>query len=322
MSHQRTRQKRAAGATKLSKEEIAGKIVEYTWFLKKAGYSQGSDDNEGTIQKRTKLLKRLVKLGANLYDPEDVKKVIANTETWSVGCKINAVYAYQGFVEMEGLTWTPPKYARPQTLPFVPYEEEIDQLIHACGKKVSIFLQGLKETGVDPGELKHAEWIDINEKARTLSIRYPVKGHKPRILPISRALIDRFHLLPKVRERIFPMKMSVMHDNYLKQRKRIARKLDNPRLVKVTFTSVRHWKATMEYHKTRSILHVKELLGHRSLKNTMVYIDIERALYGSHKDDEFISRAATSLKGARALIEAGFEYVTDMDGYKLFRRRK
>jgi len=53
----------------------------------------------------------------------------------------------------------------------------------------------------------------------------------------------------------------------------------------------------------------------------MKYIDIERAVYGEHEDDEFVSRVARSLKGARALLEAGFEYITDMDGYKLFRKR-
>jgi hypothetical protein len=38
----------------------------------------------------------------------------------------------------------------------------------------------------------------------------------------------------------------------------------------------------------------------------MVYIDIEKALYGGHENDEFISRVATSLKGARVLLEADF----------------
>ena len=78
----------------------------------------------------------------------------------------------------------------------------------------------------------------------------------------------------------------------------------------------------MEYHKTKDILHVKQLLGHKSLSSTMIYIDIEKALYGDHQNDEFISRVATSLKGSRALIEAGFEYVTDIDDYKLFKKRK
>lgn len=54
----------------------------------------------------------------------------------------------------------------------------------------------------------------------------------------------------------------------------------------------------------------------------MIYIDIERAVYGEREDDEFISRVAESLKGARLLIEAGFEYITDIDGYKLFGKRR
>jgi len=80
-------------------------------------------------------------------------------------------------------------------------------------------------------------------------------------------------------------------------------------------------KATTEYHRTKDILHVKQLLGHKNLSSTMKYIDIDRAVYGEHEDDEFVSRVARSLKGARALLEAGFEYITDMNGYKLFRKR-
>jgi len=77
----------------------------------------------------------------------------------------------------------------------------------------------------------------------------------------------------------------------------------------------------MEYHKTKDILHVKQLLGHKSVINTEIYIHIEQALY-SQEDAEYITRVASSLKGARALLEAGFEYVTDMNGYKIFRKRK
>jgi len=38
--------------------------------------------------------------------------------------------------------------------------------------------------------------------------------------------------------------------------------------------------------------------------------------------EDYISRATRSVAGARALIEAGFQYVTEMDGLKLFRKRK
>jgi hypothetical protein len=32
--------------------------------------------------------------------------------------------------------------------------------------------------------------------------------------------------------------------------------------------------ATMEYHKTRDTIHVQQLLGHRDLRNKLVYINL------------------------------------------------
>ncbi len=54
----------------------------------------------------------------------------------------------------------------------------------------------------------------------------------------------------------------------------------------------------------------------------MIYINLEQAYFGQTNDDEFIVRVAHNVKEACELIEAGFEYVTDMDGAKIFRKRK
>ena len=78
----------------------------------------------------------------------------------------------------------------------------------------------------------------------------------------------------------------------------------------------------MKYHRTRDILYVKQLLGHKTLKSTMIYIDIEKALYGELKDEEFVTRVATTLEEDRTLIEAGFEFVTERNGAKIYRKRK
>jgi hypothetical protein len=40
-----------------------------------------------------------------------------------------------------------PRYHRNDTIPFAPHEEEVDELISACGKKSATFLQLLKEIG-------------------------------------------------------------------------------------------------------------------------------------------------------------------------------
>ncbi|MFQ5758954.1 MAG: hypothetical protein ACE5IF_04695 [Candidatus Bathyarchaeia archaeon] len=78
----------------------------------------------------------------------------------------------------------------------------------------------------------------------------------------------------------------------------------------------------MEYHKTRDILHVKHLLGHKNVQNTMIYIDIEKAIYGSLRDKVFTCRVAATIEEDKKLIEAGFEYVTERNGTKIYRKRK
>jgi integrase len=105
-------------------------------------------------------------------------------------------------------------------------------------------------------------------------------------------------------------------------RKRAAWKLANPRLKEIHFHTLRHWKATMEHHKTKDPYHVKQLLGHKSLKNTEIYINLEQAIFSEGEDSEYTTRITKTVKGARAVLEVGFEFVTDMDGYKLFRKRK
>ena len=77
----------------------------------------------------------------------------------------------------------------------------------------------------------------------------------------------------------------------------------------------------MEYHKTKDILHVKRILGHKSVQNTMIYINLEAALF-QIRNDEFTVRIAKTLDEACKLVEAGFDYVTDMDDGKIFRKRK
>ena len=86
---------------------------------------------------------------------------------------------------------------------------------------------------------------------------------------------------------------------------------------KISLTTFRHWGATMTYHYTRNILLVKELLGHKRIENTMKYTQLVH-----FKDDEFDVATATNLEEAKQLLEAGFDYITEMEGYRLFRRPK
>jgi len=61
-------------------------------------------------------------------------------------------------------------------------------------------------------------------------------------------------------------------------------------------------------------------LSHKNIKNTLLYVQFEEALFqGEH---EYISKVAKTEKEVCSLIEAGFEYVTELEGARIFRKRK
>jgi site-specific recombinase XerC len=134
--------------------------------------------------------------------------------------------------------------------------------------------------------------------------------------PISIKLASMLAKLPKDVDAIFGQNSDLTRRNF-KQRKRISAKLKNARIKQITFHTFRHWKATMEYHKTRDILHVMQLIGHKNINNTLVCTQLI-----DFRDDDYIARIADSEQEACQLIEVGFEFACDFAGNKLFRKRK
>lgn len=291
-------------------QKAKGTIVQFGVWQLNQGYSTA------TIKGRVKLLQRLARLGADFDDENSVKGVIATQQQWSVSRKFNAVDAYDTLCKMLGKSWTPPIYKRVRKLPFIPTEAEIDQLIAGSSDRMSTYLQLLKETGMRCGEASQLKWTDIDTQSRTVRVT-PEKGSNPRILRLSPKFIDMLQNLPKKAPTIFGVNSELMRRNFGKQRLRIASKLKNPRLMQITFHTFRHWKATMEYYKTRDILHVKEVLGHKSLDNTMLYTQLIK-----FQDDDFSARVAHSEEEALSLIENGYDFVCDFNGNKLFKKRK
>lgn len=264
------------------------------------------------------ILKMLVKRRVDINNPESVKKFIATEETWGKGRKWNVAKAYSLFLKMQGKTWEKPRYKPVEKLPFIPTENEIDELIAGCSKQIATFLQALKETGARRGEAFDLKWTDIDLVTNTIRIT-PEKGSKPRIFKISDKLAKMLGRLPRKSEKVWAY--STLHNldrSYRKQRKRLAHKLGNSRLSQITFHTLRHWKATVEYAKTKDILYVQQLLGHRQLKTTLKYTQLVQFPH----DEKYICKVAKTVDEAKELIEAGFEYVTDIDDCKLFRKMK
>ena len=303
---------RAAGATKPNKTECKSKVLEYAWQLKKRGLAPS------TIKQRVYRLKHLLKTGADLMVPDTVSTVLA-LSNWTDTNKQVYVTAYKSFAKTFNLSWTPPKTRVHRKLPFIPTEAEIDQLIAGCGKKTAAFLRVLKDTGARGCEASKLKWIDVDEKSCTIRINNPVKGSLPRIVKVTPKTVAMVNSLPRTNEFIFNPNVHTTATVFAKQRNRIAQKLQNPRLKQIHFHTLRHWKATMEYHKTKNILHVKRLLGHKKLENTEIYTHLI-----NFESDEWHVATGRSLEEEKKLLEAGFEYVrySDRDEVAIYRKRK
>jgi hypothetical protein len=71
------------------------------------------------------------------------------------------------------------------------------------------------------------------------------------------------------------------------------------------------------HYTNGNVLTVKKLLGHKRIENTMKYISMIH-----FKDDEFEVTTATTVEGAKKVLEAGFDYMTEKTCIMLFRRPK
>ncbi len=67
--------------------------------------------------------------------------------------------------------------------------------------------------------------------------------------------------------------------------------------------------------------HVRLLLGHKSILNTQLYVNMDKVFF-SETADQYTVKVASKLEEACKLAELGFEVVTEMEGKKIFRKRK
>ncbi|MEM3014327.1 MAG: site-specific integrase [Candidatus Bathyarchaeia archaeon] len=289
-----------------------GELLDFLWWMKKQGYA------ESTILGRGRKLRRLLRLGADLYTPETVKEILAR-QKWSEGQKEVVVEAYDLFLKWKGQKWDRPIIRRVQRLPFIPLEREIDDLIAGSPKHVAAFLQLLKETGARAGEALNLRWEDIDFEKRTVTIT-PEKGSEPRIFRLSNKLVGMLNQIQNYGERVFGRyrDLDSITSTFARHRKRLAHNLSNPRILKISFHTFRHWKATMEYARTKDILYVMKVLGHKSLKNTLIYTQLTKF----ENEEEFVCKVAKEPTEIAKLVEEGFEYVCDQNELKFFRKRK
>jgi integrase len=283
-------------------------------WMKKEAYA------DSTIKYTAKRLKHLQK-NCTLANPEVIKTFVANKQCTN-GYKESLIEAYAIYMKSIGQEWNQPFYQRYDRPIKVPTAEKIDMLISQASPRMALILSISKDLGTRPIELTWLKVSDIDLQNRLVNITGAkhtvgrVGKLKPNTLEMLKQYILKKHL--NANERLFKCKSKNISEQYRRLRNKLAEKLQDPTFRTIRLYDFRHFKASVEYHKTKSLMHVKALLGHKDIRTTVRYVH----LFESMSNDEYHCSTAKNFKEATNLIENGFEYITEMDGLKLFRKRK
>lgn len=107
----------------LDVKDLKGKLVEFSFYMEKQGFSGG------TRTLREGCLRALLARNANLLDPGSVREVIAREKKWGQNRRRNIINGYDSFAKFIGLSWTKPRCSIVRKIPFIPAEQEIDDLM-------------------------------------------------------------------------------------------------------------------------------------------------------------------------------------------------
>jgi len=208
-------------------------------------------------------------------------------------------------------------------MPKIPQERQTELIMANAPLKLRTAIAISKDTGLRPIELMRTTLRNYDLANGTV---YPetAKHGSPRVLKLSNKTLNLLNKYLSSRsitlnEPIFGTWNSDTYGKWFRHyRNKTAEKMQDVAIKSIRLYDLRHYFATMLYHKTKDILFVKQQMGHRKIETTLVYTQ----LLQFEKDDQYTCRVATNTKEDTELIESGFEYVTERDGLKIYRKRK
>lgn len=263
---------------------------------------------------------RVLSANCDLNNPESVRAYIANLNK-SPDYKRNLIACYDHFAKFYKISWDRPKYKKTGNHKKAPLEQNVNFIIEHCRSlKRKVAFTIIKEYGLRPVELGKLTLRDIDLEQGLMYVKTAKYGN-PRSFKIKPDTLSKLILVigedrADLDKQIFASQDTLTHHWHV-ERKRAYIATGNPEFLKIRLYDLRHYFATMLYHSTKDLLFVMQQLGHKNIQNTMVYTHLVH-----FSSEEYHVSVAKSVDEACKLIEQGFEYVTEIDGIKLFRKRK
>jgi integrase len=282
---------------------------------------QMKNDNKSdyTINFTRKALNFLAK-HTSLGEPEAVKHFIAQLQT-SNSYKRNLCIAYNKYCKFYKIEWTMPLYLPEAKNIKLPTKEKLLMLIAKARIPTSIKLHLSMETGLRPVELCRLKVNDIDLEHRVVNPITAKKGN-PRTLKISQQLtasINEWIIKNNLNlnDKLFKGDAEDYGKYYRAMRNKLAKDLKDPSIHTIRLYDFRHYFCSKQLNDTKDPYFVMVQMGHKKLETTQKYMHLMNL-----NDDEWTCKTASTVEEVMQLVEAGFQYVTDMNGLKIFKKRK
>ena len=290
----------------------APKIFVLADWLRARGYA------ESTIKHAIDDLLCLARKGLNLDDPRQVFQYINRDDIGAKrrGCLYNAYryYAERYGISLEGLK---PKATKEFKLPFVPSDEMVEKIVNRLHGQTALAVKIAKECGLRRGEVLSLKLEDIDFKRGVIRVRTLKKLGKQavRTVKVPEWLLSEIKATKSTSPdgRIFTIKAKNLQNTLRRVVRKLAIETGDQNYLKVHFHSFRHYFATKVYLATKDLVLVKELLGHESIEDTMIYVHIVRNLEGSKCKTEIVS--IDNPQRIAELIEKGWKPVITTNQY-------
>jgi integrase len=263
---------------------------------------------------------QLINRKADLDNPKEVLLFISRHEC-SNSMKECLCYAYRRYCKYYNIEAKIPFY-EPDPKPIhVPTKERLNIIISSASGAMVTKLSVSMETGVRPIELHTLKVKDVDIEQKLL---YPTtaKHGASRTLKISSKLatmiqehIIRHNLQPN--NQLFKGTATQYGKNFRQLRNRLAEKLHDPTIRTIRLYDFRHYFCTRKCYEIQNPFIVMNLMGHKRLETTQIYMHLLNL-----EEGEWVCEGAETKDRAMNLIEAGFQYVTTIEGIQLFKKRK
>jgi len=286
------------------------KVIKTLLKMETSGIKKGTIN---TVSYQLQFLGR----NANLENPEEVKTFIASMKQ-ADSYKQAMVKAYNYYATTNGINWIRPKYKPQRKIPLIPTNENVKKIISNASPKYATIFTILDETGLEGEELHNVTRADIDTTQGILNAK-GCKGHQPRSFKLKpeTAELLRQYLNKYTENTPFP-DPEYMGKIWRRVRNNLAKKLNQPELKKIPLRNLRHKFATQTYDKTKDMFFTMKQMGHSKYETTLFYAQ----LIHFNNEEEYTVQVAQNLKEATELIAHGFQYVTEMEGLKIFKKRK